>query len=87
MTKRAYVLLIVEAGKSEHVASVLRGSAGVLMADAVDGSSNVIAVLESSGRKQLTEDTIQAIVAVEEWITEEIRIFPTLAACPCLGIT
>lgn len=47
MTAKAYVLIETAAGKSRAVAASLRGLPGVMMADAVTGPYDVIAVVQA----------------------------------------
>lgn len=72
---RVYILLDIKEGKTEQVAKVLQQSRGVIMADVVDGSPDVIAVVEGTDREQLVEMTVQALNSVGD-IIERIRFLP-----------
>lgn len=62
---RVYVLVEVAGGYHNEVVSVLRCKPGVVMADNVEGQSNVIMVVEAQNRQRLAELTVRALASVE----------------------
>ena len=86
MGARAYVLLDVEAGKSEQVAQALRGKSSVVMADPLEGTPDVIVIVEAPDRKRLAELTIEVLAEVES-MTEGLQLLPAQddrVTIPCL---
>jgi hypothetical protein len=65
-----YVLVDVEGGCHEKVASVLRCKPGVVMADNVEAQQRVIMVVEAQNRQKLAELTVRALASVELAIGE-----------------
>jgi hypothetical protein len=57
------------------MAQTLRGKAGVQMIDVLEGSPNVIMVLQARSRQQLAEFTNQALLSVEP-MTENLQVLP-----------
>jgi len=76
MDDRVYILLDIVDRKAEQVTKVLRGNPGVVMVDALEGSPDVIIVMEAVERQQLAKLTIQALASVET-MTEHICLLPT----------
>ena len=72
---RVYVLVQVDEGRSEAVASVLRRQPGVTMADVVEGQLDVMMVVEAQHRLRLAQLTIQALAAVEK-VTVGMHLMP-----------
>ena len=77
---KVYVLLDIIEGKLEQVVQTLRGKPGVVEVDLLEGSPNVIMVVEAPERKKLAERTIQALASVET-ITEGVQLLPTRDGC------
>jgi len=75
---RAYLLLDVVQERSGDVAQSLRGRAGVVMADVVEGLPDVVAVVEATGRLELAELVTKAFESVES-LVEHMSLLP---ACP-----
>lgn len=75
VSDRVYVILEVLEGKSSQVVKVLRGKRGVIMADVLESSGNVMMVAEASERQWLAKLTIQALISVEA-MTSEIQLLP-----------
>jgi len=75
MNARVYILLDIVDGKAEQVAQALQGSLGVVMADAVEGSPDVVIVMEAPNREQLAKLTVQALALVES-MTEHLCLLP-----------
>jgi hypothetical protein len=65
MKARVYLLLKVVNGQYEAVSRSLRHKTGVTMVDMVEGTTDVIAIIEASNWQQLAELTIQALASVE----------------------
>jgi len=75
MVARAYVLLDIVDGKSEHVAQALQGKPGVVIAEQIEGPPDIIMVAEASDLQHLAKLTIQAITSVETMI-HGLRLLP-----------
>lgn len=80
MGTKVYVLLDIIEGKLEQVVQTLRGKPGVVGVDLLEGSPNVIVVVEAPERKKLAEQTIQALASVET-MTEGVQLLPTRDGC------
>lgn len=76
MGNRAYILLDIVDGRAEQAIKVIRKSAGVVMADALEGPPDVIIVMEAPERQQLAELTVQVLASVET-MTEHVCLLPT----------
>ncbi len=76
MKDKVYILLDVMDGKAEQVIQVLQEIPGVLMVDALEGSPDVIVLIEAPEREQLAKWTIDALASVE-MLTEQVRLLPT----------
>ena len=77
---KIYVLLDVIEGKLEQVVQTLSGKPGVVEVDLLEGSPNVIMVVEAPKQKKLAERTVQALASVET-ITEGVQLLPTRDGC------
>ena len=75
MSPRVYILLNAVEGKASQVAQMLQGKAGVRMVDVLEGSPDIIMVLQARSRQRLAEFTNQALSAVES-MTEDLRVLP-----------
>ena len=75
MGDRAYILLDIMDGKVEQATEALRASPGVVMADALEGSPDIIVMMEAPERQQLAKLTIQALTSVET-MTEHVCLLP-----------
>ncbi len=75
MVNRVYVLLDIESGKAEQVAKILRGLTGVVMVDVLEGSPDVIMVVEAGGRQQLARRIVKALASVDS-MTENVSLLP-----------
>jgi len=69
------VLIDVVDGKCEQVTQALRGRAGVITVDLLEGPPQVIMVVEALERQRLAKLTVQAISEVE-MMTEDIQLLP-----------
>ncbi len=72
---RAYVLLRTRNGDLEEATDIIRRQPGVVMADQIEGPSDVIFAVQACDRESLATLMIRAIAAVEE-MTEEIQLLP-----------
>jgi len=75
MSSKVYILLDVVDGKAEQVVQVLQEIPSVVMVEALEGSPDVVLVMEAAGRKQLVKLTIQALDLVET-MTEHFQLLP-----------
>jgi hypothetical protein len=75
MGTRVYVFLDIVDGKSEQVVKALRSNLGVAMADQLEGTPDVIVVVEASERQELAELTNKALASVEAMI-EGVQLLP-----------
>jgi hypothetical protein len=75
MSARVYVLLDTVNGKSEQVTQVLRGKPGVILAEPLEGSPDVIMVVEAPRREKLAKLTNEALASVE-LLTENLQLLP-----------
>jgi len=65
MVDRVYFLLDVGDGDLERAVATLRGQRGVIMADAVEERSSIIALVEAQDRQGLAQLAVQALASVE----------------------
>jgi len=70
-----YVLLDILDGKSEEVAQSLWGRPGVVRADLLEGSPDLLLICEAFNRQKLAELTVEALAAVEQ-VTENVSLLP-----------
>ena len=75
---RTYVLLRTVDGDSKRVLGALRCKEGVVSADPVEGSHNIVLLIEAAERQQLAELTITALDSVNT-MTEEVHLLPVLS--------
>ena len=75
MSPRVYILLNAVEGKASQVAQTLQGRPGVRMVDVLEGSPDVIMVLQARNRQQVAEFTNQALSSVES-MTEDLQVLP-----------
>lgn len=80
MGAKVYVLLDIIEGKLDQVVQTLQGKPGVMEVDLLEGSPNVVMVVEAPERKKLAERTIQALASVET-MTEGVQVLPTRDGC------
>ena len=73
---RVYVLIDTTEGKSKEVAKVLLDKPGVKLCDVLEGSPNVIVVIEASGRQRLAKLTNQALAWIETMVGD-VRLLPS----------
>ena len=76
MSVRAYVLLDIVDGKSEYAVQMLRSRAGVVLADWLEGSPDVIAMVEAPDRQGLAE-AIMPVIGCIDGITEDLHLLVT----------
>jgi len=76
MNDKVYILLDIVDGKAEQVVHVLQKIPCVLMVDALEGSPDIVVVIEAPEREQLAKWTIEVLSSVE-MLTEQVRLLPT----------
>ena len=76
MSSRVYILLDTVEGKASNVAHILRGRAGVRLVDVLEGSPDIIMMIQAQSRQQLADLTSQALATVES-MTEQVGLLPT----------
>ena len=76
MNARAYLLLEITDGSSEHAVKILRSRVGVVLADRLEGNPNIIVMVEAPDRKRLAEVIMQAIGCIDS-ITEDLHLLVT----------
>lgn len=74
MCIRAYLVLQTGGYKSQQLISNLRAKPGVVTVDLLEGSPDLIIVVEAAKRQELAEFIIQTLDSVES-ITEDLRFF------------
>ena len=85
MSVRAYVLLDIVDGKSGYAVQMLQNMAGVVLTDWLEGSPDVIAIVEAPNRQRLTE-AIMPIIGCVDGITEDLHLLVTQdSESPCLS--
>jgi hypothetical protein len=75
VSHRVYILLDIVDGKSEEVAQSLQGRPGVVKADLLEGSPNLLVICETFSRQKLAELTVEVLAAVEQ-DTENVSLLP-----------
>jgi len=75
MSARAYVLLDIDDTKVKEAASTLRSMRGVRTVDVLEGSPNLVVVVQARNRQRLAEVTNQALASVES-VTENMQLLP-----------
>lgn len=91
MGVRAYVLLNVVDGKSERAVQTLRCNSGVVIADLLEGHTNIIVMVEAPDRQKLAEFLMPVIGSIDG-ITEDLHLlvsrdngFPSSLSNPGMG--
>jgi hypothetical protein len=69
-------LLDITNGSSEYAIKTLRGLAGVVFADRLEGNPDVIAMVQAPTRKRLAE-ALMPIIGGVNTITEDFRLLVT----------
>lgn len=70
-----YILLDIADGKSAEAVQSLYGRAGVVKADPLEGSPDLLVICEASNRQKLAELTVGALAAVEQ-VMENVCLLP-----------
>jgi hypothetical protein len=73
---RVYVLLGIINGACDEAAKVLRGEPGVIAVELLEGSPEVLFIIESSSRRSLAQLTVSALASVES-LTIGVQLLPT----------
>ena len=77
---KVYILLDIVDGKADRAVETLHGEAGVKMVDVLEGSPNVITMIQARNRQQLAELANQALASIDS-LTEAVQILPTQNVC------
>lgn len=75
---RAYILLDIVDGKEAEATRKLSSMPGIVIVDRLEGTPNVLIMVEAARRQQLAELTNSALAAVGP-LTQEIRLMPVQA--------
>ena len=78
MSHRVYVLLDIAEGKSAEAARSLCDRPGVVKADLLEGSPDLLVICEAFNRQKLAELTIEALAEVEQ-VTENACLLPVIS--------
>jgi hypothetical protein len=73
---RVYVLLGIITGACNEAAEILRGKPGVIAVELLEGSPEVLFMVESSSRRSLAQRTVSALASVES-LTAGVQLLPT----------
>lgn len=76
MTVRVYVLLGIITGACNEAAEILRGKPGVIAVELLEGSPEVLFIIESCSRRSLAQLTVSALASVES-LTAGVQLLPT----------
>jgi len=76
MSIRAYVLLDIVDGSTQYAVQMLRSRAEVVLVDWLEGSPDVIAMVEAPERQRLTE-AIMPVIRCVDGITEDLHLLVT----------
>ena len=75
MSARAYVLLDIDNRRVRDAADTLRNARGVRAVDILEGSPNLVIVVQARSRQRLAEITNEALASVES-MTENTQLLP-----------
>ena len=75
MKNKVYVLIDIIEGKIDSAVKTLRDIPGVITADVVEGSHNLVLVLEASERLCLAEQTVNALNLLGT-VIERVEVLP-----------
>ena len=76
MGVRAYLLLDIANGNAEYAVQRLRGRSGVVLADWLEGQTDVITVVEAPNRERLAE-MIMPVIGCISGVTEDLKLLVT----------
>ena len=76
MNSRAYILLDISRGHAGEAALALQGRPGVISCDSLDGSPDIMLVVEGADRQKLAE-LIMPMLASIDGMTEDLRLLVT----------
>ncbi len=79
MSHRVYMLLDIMEGKSAEAAQSLCGRPGVVKADLLEGSPDLLVICEAFSRQKLARLAVGALAAVER-VTESVDLLPVRGA-------
>jgi hypothetical protein len=75
VSHRVYILLDVAEGKSAEAAQSLCDRPGVVKADLLEGSPDILVICEAFSRQKLAKLAVGALAAVEQ-VTENVSLLP-----------
>jgi len=75
MNARAYVLLDIVNTRVREAAGTLRNVRGVKAVDMLEGSPNLVMIVQARNRQQLAKVTNEALASVET-MTENMQLLP-----------
>ncbi len=78
MADRVYFLLDIGDGNVERAVETLRQQQGVIMVDALEERSSIIALVEAQDRQRLAQLAVEALSSVE-MMTETLSLMPVKA--------
>jgi hypothetical protein len=76
MSARAYLLLDIVDGNYEYAVQMLRGRAGVVFVDLLEGYPDIIAMVEAPDRQRLAK-FIMPVIGCIDGITEDLHLLVT----------
>lgn len=80
MSARVYVLLTITEDRIDEAIGILHGKVGVKTVDMLEGSPNVITMVEAHDRQRLAKLTVAALASVEN-VTEDLKLLPVRDEC------
>jgi hypothetical protein len=75
VSHRVYILLDIAEGKSAEAAQSLCERQGIVKADLLEGSPDLLVICEAFNRQKLAKLTVGALAAVEQ-VTENVCLLP-----------
>jgi len=84
MSARAYVLLDAVDGKASEVAQTLKNKSGVRTVDVLEGSPDLVIVIQARTRQRLADLTNKALASVET-MTDNWQLLPVQNGCNTTG--
>jgi hypothetical protein len=75
VSHRVYILLDITEGKSAEAAQSLCDRPGIVKADLLEGSPDLLIICEAFNRQKLARLTIEALAEVEQ-VTENVCLLP-----------
>jgi len=85
VSHRVYILLDIAKGKSAEAVQSLCDRPGVVKADLLEGSPDLLVICEAFNRQKLAKLAVGAIAAVEQ-VTENVSFLPVRSQPDSAGI-